>query len=879
MMTSPTASSSVISWSNTAAKRKETNQTRTACYLTLATLALVAITSLSVHTMQYMDGTGSLYKHNNSYQSNQFEVKQSKNPLRSLEEENDDGNADDDNNYSEYTCDDIFALTEVNSEERCYFAQTCNSNQGLMFSFIFCNTYDLSTLSWVLILSPFLTIWLILLFRMLGSTAEDFFSPSLEMFSMKMGLPPRFAGVTLLALGNGAADVSATISAIVQNPAKGYQMSLGALTGAGMFVGTVVAGIVIVVADGVKCRGALVRDIVMFIITLWAVYSFFETGVIGSGAVHTFLWMYFGFIVVVLLADIYHRKVVLPRMRKLEESRMELQRREEEEEEEENILTEEAENQDQNNFLETELNSINDTTDGSENGLSTDEELTDKSSHEKRVMFKTSEDERDTNTTSTKASDGQLQSSALTASDSPNHTHQESNVELFMDNPDEKNYATSGDDDDEGQLKKKKKKFLRRPKLGKKKKKKKGKVTRTMVAGVDTIMMALSNYAPDEGDPNAKQSFKGWSEGLEVTSESMDKPVKLRGTNGILSKKSSTETDIFEDEENSSENIGGPTASYRMILENVDNLCTIDGSTSSGMNISWGNSLSSGWDDLVEHFSDYCKGIFTNEENGFFDKLMLVCELPFTILRKLSIPIPCDDYYCRGLIAASIALAPLWFGVYFLIEKGSNLFFSGGFPVIELITIFALLVAILVLKFSPEEEKDMSLTVSVPIAFVGFIIAATWIDTIADLLVRLLTLLGVICRIPGSIMGITVLAWGNSMGDLSANMTMAKKGLANMAITACFAGPVFNILIGLGGGFAKLNASSDEGYTEVEMPAPITVGFVFLLSNCILVLIGGLVWNRGHIPAGYGYIALVLYVVYVVVSIWLQFAGGGDEEE
>ena len=154
--------------------------------------------------------------------------------------------------------------------------------------------------------------------------------------------------------------------------------------------------------------------------------------------------------------------------------------------------------------------------------------------------------------------------------------------------------------------------------------------------------------------------------------------------------------------------------------------------------------------------------------------------------------------------------------------------------------------------------------------------AATWIDTIADFLVRLLTLLGVICRIPGSIMGLTVLAWGNSMGDLSANMTMARKGLANMAITACFAGPVFNILIGLGGGFAKLHAQTGKDETEVQMSPTIAVGFIFLAVNCILVLFSGLVWNRGHIPKGYGYIALTLYVAYIILSVWLQFHIGDN---
>ncbi len=136
--------------------------------------------------------------------------------------------------------------------------------------------------------------------------------------------------------------------------------------------------------------------------------------------------------------------------------------------------------------------------------------------------------------------------------------------------------------------------------------------------------------------------------------------------------------------------------------------------------------------------------------------------------------------------------------------------------------------------------------VQVPIALYGFVIAATWIDFIADHLVALLEFLGIVARIPNYIMGLTVsdefvlnficflsyvfcaenstqsrtccflntckvLAWGNSMPNLSGNVTMARKGLANMAITACFAGPVFNILVGLGCGFGVLrHATGNE---------------------------------------------------------------------
>ena len=111
------------------------------------------------------------------------------------------------------------------------------------------------------------------------------------MFSIKLGLPPRFAGVTLLALGNGAADVSATMNAIANDPENGYKMSLGALTGAAMFITTVVAGSVILANDGVACRGALVRDVTALGISVVVVALTLEKGVITAG-VSAFLLVY-----------------------------------------------------------------------------------------------------------------------------------------------------------------------------------------------------------------------------------------------------------------------------------------------------------------------------------------------------------------------------------------------------------------------------------------------------------------------------------------------------------------------------------------------------------------------------------------------------------
>ena len=66
-----------------------------------------------------------------------------------------------------------------------------------------------------------------------------------------MGLPPRFAGVTFLALASGAPDVSSTFAAI---RGGNYLLSLGALSGAAMFVTCVVSGAVIKVGNGAKAK-------------------------------------------------------------------------------------------------------------------------------------------------------------------------------------------------------------------------------------------------------------------------------------------------------------------------------------------------------------------------------------------------------------------------------------------------------------------------------------------------------------------------------------------------------------------------------------------------------------------------------------------------
>lgn len=62
----------------------------------------------------------------------------------------------------------------------------------------------------------------------------------------------------------------------------------------------------------------------------------------------------------------------------------------------------------------------------------------------------------------------------------------------------------------------------------------------------------------------------------------------------------------------------------------------------------------------------------------------------------------------------------------------------------------------------------------------------------------LLQSFGFMFDVPAALLGQTALAWGNSVGDAFANAALARQGHTKMAITGCFAAPLFNVLCGFG---------------------------------------------------------------------------------
>lgn len=65
----------------------------------------------------------------------------------------------------------------------------------------------------------------------------------------------------------------------------------------------------------------------------------------------------------------------------------------------------------------------------------------------------------------------------------------------------------------------------------------------------------------------------------------------------------------------------------------------------------------------------------------------------------------------------------------------------------------------------------------------------------AEEVVSVLAAFGVITNLTHSMLGLSILAWGNSVGDLIANITLANQGYQQMAFAACFGGPMLSMNI------------------------------------------------------------------------------------
>ena len=281
------------------------------------------------------------------------------------------------------------------------------------------------------------------------------------------------------------------------------------------------------------------------------------------------------------------------------------------------------------------------------------------------------------------------------------------------------------------------------------------------------------------------------------------------------------------------------------------------------------------------------------------DSALVCLATPLELARRATIPEADPKKWNKRYACANAALSPLLLMGGF---GGSGMGGFGGGSGLGGVLMASVALASVLWRVTAHDAPPRWWAGSIFIYLTAFACSVAWIATAARELVEVLATLGDVTGVTRTALSVTVLAIGNSLGDLVADVAAARGGSPTMAVAACFSGPLFNMAVGLGGSFAIAAWDAGGGAGGVgenvgevgegrswgggtspltlETHPTIVVGFGFLIvglvSTAVIVPRRGYVVTRGH---GFGLIALYAAYMACVVIVEVRTKSGGTKSE
>uniref|UniRef100_A0AAV1TM55 Sodium/calcium exchanger membrane region domain-containing protein n=1 Tax=Peronospora matthiolae TaxID=2874970 RepID=A0AAV1TM55_9STRA len=247
-------------------------------------------------------------------------------------------------------------------------------------------------------------------------------------------------------------------------------------------------------------------------------------------------------------------------------------------------------------------------------------------------------------------------------------------------------------------------------------------------------------------------------------------------------------------------------------------------------------------------------------------KVLCIPQAALVLLRDVTIPLFDNESWS----CSKACLSPITVPLLVAATSGyTNIDISGGrfsyrVPLWQVLVIVGSFVSGIVALYTHRSHAPRSFKLSSLLLSLAFVACVCWIYAVANELMALLAAVGYITHISNSLLGLTVLAWGNSVGDLITDVSVARAGFSQMAIAGCFAGPVFNILLGLGLPMVLAFVSGRSEILSLDAHARISLVFLFVSLTSTLVVFGH---YKYHCPAWYGKLLIAYYCVYSLINL------------
>ncbi|KZC14186.1 Sodium/potassium/calcium exchanger 6 [Dufourea novaeangliae] len=158
----------------------------------------------------------------------------------------------------------------------------------------------------------------------------------------------------------------------------------------------------------------------------------------------------------------------------------------------------------------------------------------------------------------------------------------------------------------------------------------------------------------------------------------------------------------------------------------------------------------------------------------------------------------------------------------------------GPVPVVPISLVVGTIIGVIVFRITDENRSPKYHNA---FAFLGFLTAMLTVYLMAGEVMAVLQCIGHAFSISDAMLGITFLAWGNSIGDMISNIAIAKQGFPRMGYAACFGGPMFNTLLGLGLTYGMAAAQAPNYRTRMRISDMAPGCFAFLLCSLFTTII------------------------------------------
>jgi Ca2+/Na+ antiporter len=251
-------------------------------------------------------------------------------------------------------------------------------------------------------------------------------------------------------------------------------------------------------------------------------------------------------------------------------------------------------------------------------------------------------------------------------------------------------------------------------------------------------------------------------------------------------------------------------------------------------------------------------------DKGRIGKALFALMSPLHALLWATVPHVEDGVWHRGLTATTLV------GSMGVVSLALRLWTVGLGPVplpVLLLGIALVLAAAFYFcasKYSPPKHR-------LPLVLLAFFVSILWIYMTANELVSLLKFFGIAFNISAGILGLTVLAWGNSIGDFVANTVVARQGFPEMAISAAFGGPLFNMVFGLGMAVTYSNVRSFPEPLHVQKITNQSLTAFLFLSTGLLMSLVTIPLTKFVIRRWYAGVLITLYVTGTACGLLAEF--------